>query len=264
MVVKVAKGLLALLAMVFLAGGTASFAAEELSFLQPKQVELLRLLPPPPPPDSEAQKQDMAAVLEVQKNRTRASVSRAEADNILSIWIFKDVLGPKFTVENLPVSNGFFATMHADARVLLSKTKDAWARLRPPAVNSEVTQLGGKTRLPYSYPSGGVMFATLTAIVLADMIPEKRFELFERAGEYGANRVVLGVHYPRDVHAGHLAATAAAQAFFATPGFMDEYKDARAEVRRALGYGDAIARERDTDDDVLTSSTNPASTGQTR
>jgi acid phosphatase (class A) len=235
----VQRTLTLLLAAVALSASANCFAAE-FTFLEPKQVELLRLVPPPPPPNSEAQKQDMAAVLEAQKNRTPAVVSRALADNILSIWVYADVMGPNFSAEKLPIFNAFFATMHADARILLSQTKDVWGRVRPPAVSTDVVPLGGKTRLPYGYPSGGVMFSTLTAIMLANMVPEKQFELFERAREYGSNRVVLGVHYPRDVEGGHMAAAAAAQAFFTTPAFMKELEGAREELRRILGYGEIV------------------------
>jgi acid phosphatase (class A) len=132
----------------------------------------------------------------------------------------------------------FFKAFHADARILLSQTKDAWQRQRPHMVNPEVDALDRKLRLPYGYPSGGVMNSTLTAIMLASMVPEKQFELFERSREYGDNRVVIGVHYPRDVFAGHMAATAAAQAFFETPAFMEKYEAARKELRRVLGYDD--------------------------
>src|SRR5262245_21356777 len=108
-----------------LAAGGDVFAAE-MNFLPPHSVELLRVLPPPPPPDSKQQKEDMAGVMEVQKNRTPEIVKRAEADNVLSIWRYDDVLGPNFKAANLTAFDGFMKTMHADARILLSQTKDAW------------------------------------------------------------------------------------------------------------------------------------------
>jgi acid phosphatase (class A) len=139
------------------------------------------------------------------------------------------------------VTNGFFETLHADARILLMQTKDVWARKRPHLANSQVVPLDGNVRLPYGYPSGGVMNSTLTAIVLAEMIPEKRAELFERNFEYSHNRVVVGVHYPRDVLAGYMAGAAAAQGLFETRGFVREFGPARDELRRVLGYPPAVA-----------------------
>jgi membrane-associated phospholipid phosphatase len=44
------------------------------------------------------------------------------------------------------------------------------------------------------------------------MIPEKIAALFARGREAGYNRLVLGVHYPTDVEAGRLLATAVATA----------------------------------------------------
>ncbi len=225
---------LALSILALTTGGNA-FAAE-FNFLRPGQVELTKLVPPPPPADSEAEKQDMAAVLEVQKTRSPQQSKRAMDDNILSIYVYNDVLGPNFKAANLPVMDAFFKTLHADERILLMQTKDVWARKRPHLTNSEVKPLDNATRLPYGYPSGGVMNSTLTAIVLAEMVPEKRFELFERNLEYGHNRVVVGVHYPRDVLGGQMAGVAAAQALFDAPAFMKEFGPARDELRRVLGY----------------------------
>jgi acid phosphatase (class A) len=237
------------LSILILSAGANAFAAE-FNFLKPGQLELTKLVPPPPPLGSEAEKQDMAAVLEVQKTRTPQQGKRAMDDNILSIWVYNDVLGPNFKSANLPVLDAFFKTLHADARILLSQTKDIWARKRPHLVNSAVVPLDGATRLPYGYPSGGVMNATLTSIVLAEMVPEKRYELSERNLEYGHNRVVVGVHYPRDVMGGHLAGVAAAQAMFDSPAFMKEFAPARDELRRVLGLPAEPAGKKSIDDAI--------------
>jgi membrane-associated phospholipid phosphatase len=49
------------------------------------------------------------------------------------------------------------------------------------------------------------VFITVATIVLAKMIPEKRFELSERNRDHALNRVVLGQHFPRDIRAGEIA-----------------------------------------------------------
>src|SRR5947209_17693066 len=98
---------LTLVLFILLLGAGGQALAEGLIFLAPKKVELLKILPPPPPPKSEAQQRDMAAVLDAQNRRTPETIKRALADNVLSIYRFDDVLGPKFKAENLPITNEF-------------------------------------------------------------------------------------------------------------------------------------------------------------
>ncbi len=220
--------------LVLFAGGSGF--ANDLIFLSRDKVKLLKLIAPTPDSQSEAQARDLAAVLEAQKNRTPELVARAEADNVLSIFRYGDVLGPNFTADRLPVSVDFFKRMHADARTILNATKEAWNRPRPYNVSAEVKPLGEKPRTNFAYPSGTTIFGSLTAIVLANMVPEKRAQLFERSVEFSANRIVLGVHYPSDIEAGRIAATVMAAAFLQNPAFMTEFEAARSELRHVLGF----------------------------
>jgi len=226
---------LALLVCVVGAPPTWAQNAQKMNYLG-QLIDMTELIPPPPPRDSEAWKEDIAGVMEMQENRTEAQVRRAIADNILSIYRFDDVLGPKFKKENLPVTDAFLEKALADQRAILIATKNALQRPRPAAAHKEVLALGGTPRLPTAYPSGGVVFTTLTAIVLSKMVPEKRFELSERNREYAVNRVVLGQHFPRDIRAGEIAGTVIAHALMETPAFMSDLLAARAELRQVLGY----------------------------
>ena len=225
---------LALLISVLGAAPAWAQTAPKLNYLT-QIIDLTELIPPPPPRDSEAWKQDLAEVLEIQENRTEAQVRRGIADNVLSIYRFEDVLGPKFKKENLPVMDAFFEKVHGDQRAILIAAKNALQRLRPAAAHKEVLALGGTPRLPTGYPSGGVVMTTLTVIALSKMVPEKRFELSERNREYAINRVVIGQHFPRDIRAGEIAGTVIAHAMMERPEFMRDLEAVRVELRQALG-----------------------------
>jgi acid phosphatase (class A) len=223
------------LALLIAVLGAPPASAQQMNYLK-QTIDLTELIPPPPPANSMEQRQDLADVIEMQEKRTEAQVKRAMADNVLSIYRFDDVLGPKFTKSNLPVTDAFFEKMHADQRAILIAAKNALQRPRPALASKDVMALGGTPRLPTGYPSGGVVMTTLTSIILAKMVPEKRFELSERNHEYALHRVVLGQHFPRDVRAGEIAGTVIAHALMETPAFMRDLQAARTEVRQALGY----------------------------
>jgi acid phosphatase (class A) len=216
--------------------------AQTVHYLAGKKLRFLQLLPPPPPPGSEADKRDLSELLEIQENRTPAQIERALADDVLSIYRFDDVLGPKFKAASIPVTDSFFKRLHEDARAYVMMSKDHWSRERPANVSTDVKALA-PVRLPTAYPSGTALFGTVTCIVLANMIPEKRFELFERSHAFAQSRIVIGVHFPRDLLAGEIGATLLVQAFFESPAFMNDFEVARAELRKALSYPPEIPDE---------------------
>ena len=199
-------------------------------------IDATELIPPPPPVDSEAWQDDLNGVLEAQQNRTDAQVKRALAQKTLSIYLFDEVLGPKFNAQNLPVTDAFFQRMQGDARAVLVAAKNNIQRQRPIAMSKNVLAIGGTPRLPTGYPSGGTVYTTSTAIVLAKMIPEKRFALHERNSEYNQNRVMLGEHFPQDIRVGEIVGTVVTHALMGKPAFVRDFEEARAELRQVLGY----------------------------
>ncbi|KQW63996.1 phosphatase PAP2 family protein [Variovorax sp. Root411] len=86
-----------------------------------------------------------------------------------------------------------------------------------------------------SYPSGHSTFAYLAGIVLAEMVPEKRAQIFARASEFGENRVLGGVHYPSDIEAGRRLATMIAVLIQGNPAYQGDFAAAREELRAWLG-----------------------------
>jgi acid phosphatase (class A) len=209
--------------------------AGDASYISLNQVNLAKLLAPPPATQSDQQKLDLMAVIQAQKGRTASQSERAVADNDYSIFrMAGEVLGPNFTAERVPKTAAFFARVIQDARTLFLATKAVWDRSRPFKVSADVKPIG-ELEHTGSYPSGHATRGYLAAIILANMLPEKSESLFARGREYGENRVLAGDHFPTDIEAGRIAATAMAVAFMQNEAFMKDFAEATAELRRELG-----------------------------
>jgi acid phosphatase (class A) len=230
---------LALLLLLLIGTGTASQVAraqDATSYIDAHAVDLGTLLAPPPSPDSARGQADLQTVLNVQRTRTPEQVERARADVKKSVFRFADVLGPAFNEANLPKTAALFDAASHDATLIAKRGKSFFARARPYVASSDVhpaVPLNPKDGYD-SYPSGHATFGYMSAILLAQMVPEKRAALFERGREFGENRVVDGVHYPSDVEAGRIDGTLVAAALLADPAFQKAFAEARTEVRSAL------------------------------
>jgi acid phosphatase (class A) len=219
------------------AGATIQDAqAQDATYIDAQQIPLGALLAPPPADGSAQQKADLAAVLNVQRTRTPEEVTRAKADIDKSVFRFADVLGPAFNEASLPRTAALFKAASHDAGLVAKGGKQFFRRARPFIASSEVhPTVPIKPGDAYdSYPSGHATFGYMSAILLAQMIPEKRDALFARGREYGENRVIDGVHYPGDVEAGRIDGTLVAAALMANPAFQKAFAEAKAEVRAAL------------------------------
>lgn len=210
--------------------------AEGGNYITHEQLDLLKVLAPPPANDSATSKAEIEELLVIQQNNTPEQVAAAQADVQENVFRFANVFGPDFTPEKLPLAKVFFAKVAEDEGFIVDPAKDVWKRPRPHKADSRV-----KPSITISnsgaYPSGHASFAYLTAVVLANMVPEKRAEIFARAADFAHNRMVGGLHYKTDIEAGRIAGTLIAAQELQNPQFKADFEQAKAEVRHALGYG---------------------------
>lgn len=193
-------------------------------------LDLVTLLPPPPAPGSAADKDDLARLLAIQASRSEAELALADADAEASVFRFADVLGANFGPAQLPHTAALFGRLTKSVGSKVNPVKDHWNRPRPFLASNAVKpqqRPDGAT-----YPSGHGTLARLYAIVLADLLPDKRRLVFERADRFARGRLVLGVHYPSDVEAGAIAAAVIAAELRRQEEFRQDFAAARDELAR--------------------------------
>lgn len=201
-------------------------------------VDLAALLPPPPAAGSPAARRDMAGVLAAQARRTPTEIAAAKADQAHSVFRFADVFGAAFTPEQLPRTASFFARVVAYDKSEVKSVKAFWRHPRPVQASHGVHPLSVEKPDDWSYPSGHSTLGYTEAVLLANMVPERRAAIFARADLYAHHRIVMGVHYPSDVEAGRLAGTVLGGRLLDDPAWQTDYAAARAELRKALALPD--------------------------
>lgn len=212
----------------------AARAVAEARYIPPDAVVLAQLLPPPPAAGSARAQEDLDAVLRAQAERTPATVAAAQADAVVSVFRFADVLGTAFNGERLPMTMALFKAVGQDSTRIGFGAKQHWQRPRPYRASKLVTPVLDVST-DGSYPSGHAMYGCLAAVLLGVMVPEQRPALLERGQAYAQNRVVGGVHYPTDIEAGCTAGKIVAAVLLTTPAFQADFAAATGETRQALG-----------------------------
>ena len=183
--------------------------------LQLEMASLNKAVGLPPKPHSTAAKLDLAILLWLQKHRT--------ADQIAKSWLLLDrnivqfdrALGIDMTKSTPNVVRGItsFLTLVDGAK---DSIKNRVQRPRPFVSHPEI-----HVCLPpesgWSFPSGHSAFFRSAAVLLADLVPERRERLLAVGLLGGTSRTVCGLHYPSDVEAGQRLGEAAALQILTSP-----------------------------------------------
>jgi acid phosphatase (class A) len=243
------------------AAAPAASPAAAAHYQLPSQVDIVQLLPPPPAEDSPEQQADLAAVLEAQRAaHADGSIAHAVADVEQSCGRFSDALGGELTSKSNAKLLAFLDRTALQGALISRAAKNYWKRTRPYAYSAAVERLGdmspqwqatpeidvgaklsaekdkaASVLAHSSYPSGHATFGTVCAILLAEMVPERRSALFARNRDYDHSRMVLGAHFPTDLEAGRIAGTLATQLLLQNPATRRELLRARSDLRSTLG-----------------------------
>ena len=227
-----------LIALCIAAAGIAQNTRKPI-FVSPEQLDLRTILPAPTPSNSWQTMVELAELHKIQETRTPAEIAHAQKDDVEEhMFIFQDVLGPKFKRESLAATALLSDHIKNDEGVNINPAKNFFQRPRPYHMDATIKPVCKATdnRMDFGYPSGHGTTGYLEALALIQMVPEKRNEILARADDYAHSREVCGAHFASDEAASKAAAYAMMAVMMNNPQFQKELAAAKAETRAALGF----------------------------
>ena len=218
-------------------------------YLQPSELpDSLALLPPPPAAGSPALARDEANEKAARALQGTARWALATADAELrfpaAARVFACTLGIDISEQKTPHLNMLLRRVRMDASRANDRAKNKYHRLRPFMATHE-TPCSKDESSPNSYPSGHASIGWAWALTLAQIDPENATAILRRGLDFGASRIVCGVHWTSDVEAGRLVGAATVSRLHAKPVYVAQLERAREEIDAARANGSKPAADCD-------------------
>ena len=170
--------------------------------------------------------------------RGRQAVTDANLD-WYSDWAndaFGEAFGTPITKKDNPELYKLIYNMQEDAGDLATReAKQHYMRTRPFVFWNEPTATPNDEeglRKNGSYPSGHTSIGWATALVLAEINPERATEILKRGFEFGQSRVIVGAHYQSDVDAGRVVGAGIVSMLHTDKGFRKQLEKAKKEFAK--------------------------------
>ena len=193
--------------------------------------DLVRILPPPPLPGDPRDRDDRATFVATRalagSPRWRQATRDVTDDRYT---VFACAMGMRLDAAKAPALARVFARMGDGGMVARAKEMLAVPRpyLNQPGEICEpkAAHLAGNG----DYPSGHTSNGWSTALVLAELMPDRATEILRRGREYGESRFICGSHSRSAVEAGYLAGAVIVSQLHASAAFRDDMDRARAAL----------------------------------
>lgn len=204
--------------------------------------DLMQVLPPPPAPGSPRNVDDRDTFVQtraVQGSDRWTLATRDVTDDRFTA--FACALDVQLDAARAPAVARLFQRMHDGG--MTGRAKAGFAVRRPyldqpgeicEPKTAHLAQNG-------DYPSGHTATGWSTALVLAELMPERATQILRRGRIYGESRFICGAHSRSAVEAGYIAGAAHVAVLHATAEFRADMDAARAEITHLR----AVARRPD-------------------
>lgn len=167
-----------------------------------------RLVSPSPPIVGSVQDQaDHDSVFQEQSAANDARLKIATDDANYVYARFADALGHTVDRASMPLTVHLLNRAIYDVSRPAFEAKQAVGRPRP-FQRFQLLKVCGDGKVPMpephpttgsSYPSGHSAYGWTTALILAQVAPDRAPEILARASEYAESRLICGMHFPSDI-----------------------------------------------------------------
>lgn len=172
------------------------------------------LVPGPPKPDTSTAQLDL---LSVHLARNASPLIQTQAFEDAAAYSYADLLprfneaaGTHLSLCSRPILAHMLKLVFNDVGYYISKAKDENPRPRPYVEDPTIVPCQTdylRASDQKSYPSGHAANGYMAALLLSNVMPERSQSILLRGIQYGDNRIMCGVHHPKDVEQGRLIAT---------------------------------------------------------
>lgn len=185
----------------------------------------------PPKAGEEKDNEDISDIKKIQEKRTDEDCKKAIAQKYANFEDFFSQENP-FPSPMPKKVKKFFKIVKEDTDVAVSYYKNLYIRPRPFDRDKDIHPCFDQKAGGYAYPSGHAAISAVYALILSDLVPEKK-EIFMQLSQQAAqNRVIWGVHHPSDIEAGKKLAEKIYADFLKNPKFQSRMKKLKKYLKK--------------------------------
>ncbi len=165
----------------------------------------------------------------LQKDADKEEIKKAAKERHLTPELITKSTITNLTREKFPKVYALLDRVFETSKPLDESVKEYWNVKRPYLIDKNVKALVTPHKNP-SYPSGHACGSYLAANVLSLLIPQKRFEFHENARLISERRVLVGMHYFKDLEGGKQLALLLTGALLENEEFKKDFDNAKNEL----------------------------------
>ncbi len=179
--------------------------------------------------DSALWKEEVKAIIKLQKNADKKEVEQALLERHFDTEHFVHFFDENLTAQNYPKLHNLLNRTNSTSKEVTKYVKGFYNMQRPYQVDKNIKALIEGHTNP-SYPSGHTCGSYVIAHILALLIPERRDEFYAGAEKIAQHRVLVGMHFQQDLKGGRELALLIVGGLSQNKDFQKDLAEAKVEL----------------------------------